>query len=336
MIDCVRSETARKYLKEKGIELDDKLKFALVVNDDHLYPQEDVVEYLEALITSTKDPEVREQAEKKIAYYHAQYAAFARDRGPGYYYHMTAFDRFYDRDEPIGDFRTLELAESFGRDYAREEGKEFTIELMFVAANAEEASWFTESGQDQRDGGRAKYNKEGKLLYCVCYSDELSERIEDPIENRWFPLPHPFRRGDILKSIYPINQDMRFIVTSCAGDDEIADQYKKQEWRFAAGLLPTWDCITFEVIPVNIRTGIVWDQDDPMYPYDFEYAEVSENYESVPDQMLIQMSKMVKGEPFSMQYIQNAQMKLHEEYDDSERYQLITGLKIKKCTIGKI
>ena len=94
MIDCVRSEAARKYLKEKGIELDDKLKYALVVNDDHLYPQEDVVEYLEALIASTEDPEVRAQAEKKIAYYHARYDAFARDRGPGYYYHMTVFDQF--------------------------------------------------------------------------------------------------------------------------------------------------------------------------------------------------------------------------------------------------
>lgn len=336
MIDCVRSGAVRKYLAEKGIELEDKLKYALVMNDNRLYPMEDVIQYLTYLAAVTADDEVREQAGKSISQFLKHYESFGQDRGPSYYYYLMVYDKWSKNYEPGGSFRTLNLAETVGRKKASEDGTDFRIELKYIAQNEEEGTWFDDSGVDQSDGGEAVYNEEGKLLYCICFADGMENDIEDPIEDRWFPFPHPFRRGDILRSVNEREKDMRYIVLSCAGDDEIQDQYDCHKWRFEDGLSPSWDCTTFRVLPVSLKTGNIWEQDAPMYPYDFEYAEVSDDYENVRDQVLIQMSRMVKGEPCFMQYIQNGLQKLHEDYDNEERYQLLTGIKLKKSTVGGI
>lgn len=94
MIDFIRSKSEKKYLVEKQISIDDKLKYALIVDSQMAFPLEDIKKSMLELAAETDDEEVKAQAPVWVRNEVAEYAVLARNSGPDYYYKLQYTDRF--------------------------------------------------------------------------------------------------------------------------------------------------------------------------------------------------------------------------------------------------
>lgn len=73
-------------------------------------------------------------------------------------------------------------------------------------------------------------------------------------------------------------------------------------------------------------TGRVWDMDEWIYPFEFEYAPINGETEDVIERAALEMQQILRGKTGSSQYIFDAFARRQEEYLEYTRISLITGI----------
>lgn len=79
---------------------------------------------------------------------------------------------------------------------------------------------------------------------------------------------------------------------------------------------------------ISRRTGRIWDLDEWVNPMEFEYAEIDANTEDVIERAALHMQRILQGKPGSFQYIYDACARRQEDYLESSRISLITGIEL--------
>ena len=336
MIDFIRSKSVKKYLEEKQIYIDDKLKYALIVESQMAFPLEDIKKSLLELAAETDDEEVKVQAPIWIRNEDAEFAVLSRNSGPDYYYKLQYTDR-YGEIVVYGCYPTLELAVKCGIKLAAEECvDEFEIEKDIMPASEAVIDDIEDTDSDsQYDFATARFRADGKLLCCSARCAVLKEEIESPLEERFHIVPHPFRRGDIVRYVGGRDGGRFFGLILEQEDDEMSAQKERME-SLQKWCTPCWENVSVQLVNVDLETGLIWDNDCQVVPTELEFYPIPEDTQDLGERVLLCLSDLLKGKPTSLQYIQNGLMKLQEEYDDSQRYPLITGLDIKKSRMGYI
>ncbi len=336
MIDFIRSKSVKKYLEEKQIYIDDKLKYALIVESQMAFPLEDIKKSLLELAAETDDEEVKVQAPIWIRNEDAEFAVLSRNSGPDYYYKLQYTDR-YGEIVVYGCYPTLELAVKCGIKLAAEECvDEFEIEKDIMPASEAVIDDIEDTDSDsQYDFATARFRADGKLFCCSARCAVLKEEIESPLEERFHIVPHPFRRGDIVRYVGGRDGGRFFGLILEQEDDEMSAQKERME-SLQKWCTPCWENVSVQLVNVDLETGLIWDNDCQVVPTELEFYPIPEDTQDLGERVLLCLSDLLKGKPTSLQYIQNGLMKLQEEYDDSQRYPLITGLDIKKSRMGYI
>lgn len=318
MIDYVISEYCKKYLKENNIELDDKIKYTLIIDRIRNYSLSEVMESIKELAESTSDEEIKEQAPIWLKNRQYELDKFTRDSGPEYCY-VVSYQNSHHEKEIQGYYRNLDLAVKVGIAISKEENlSRFNISKEHIISNEKDDEFLGEEPFDEEDVGDADYTADGKMTILRVYSS-LEENIEDPIEDRYYDLPHPFKVGDVVKDINDNNND--YIVLSGFSDS------KKYLWT-------SWDDVTAYGYMFDLEAGLEWDLDDQVLPYDLEYYPVEYVHGDIRQSLLYYASKLVKGEPSFFQYIENALMKIREEHNNKYTTDLITGITLKNSSLG--
>ena len=336
MIEYV-SKSVRKYLDEKHIELDDKLKYALIIGSEIRYPLDEIKESLRELAGMTDDEEVKKQAEIWIRNEDMQYEVFARDSGPNYFYKIQYYDRHDDTVVVNWYYKSLALAIDAGvKTAADEKVDEFEIYKDFRASSKEQAEDIEDFDSETiYDLANGRFRADGKMLCCSAHVAKPLETIEDPIEERYFIIPHPFRRGDIVRSLRDKDGGKTFAIILEHEDDEMSAQKDRLE-DLKKYCSPSYDDVSIYLVRIDLETGLIWDNDSPVKPSELEYYPIADDTEDLGERILLVLSDLIKGKPASLQYIQNGLMKLREEYDNKQRYYLITGLSLKKSQMGYV
>lgn len=325
MIDYIKSESCKKYLSEQNIKLEDKLVYALIINNRHYYSYEDIKNSIKELATNTLDEEIKAQSEIWLKNHDKEVAAFKKDSGPEYLYIVKYSDRMSRHEEIHGYYRTIDLALKNGKLMADDyELKRFAIEKAFI----ESIDQNSDSENMLAYTGEAHYFANGKLILVNMRMSH--EEIEDPIEDRYYIMPHPFRKGDIVKRIYDDNDNRTLSVILSDDDDEMSYQKKRMERITSL----EWDSTGIAVEDVDLKTGTIWDNDGHPLPYDFEYYHIDEHTDDIGERVMLNISDIVKGKIASYQYIQHGLMKLREDVDNSNKYHLLYGIDLKKSSIG--
>lgn len=336
MIDFIRSKSVKKYLEEKQISINDKLKYALIVESQMAFPLEDIKQSLLELAAETDDEEVKAQAPVWARNEDAEYAVLLRDSGPDYYYKLQYTDRFGET-EVHGCYPTLELAVKCGIKLADYECiEEFEIEKEIMPASEAVVDDIDDPNSDsQYDFATARFRADGKLLCCSARCAVPKEEIESPLEERFHIIPHPFRRGDIVRYAREKEGRKYFGLILEQEDDEMSAQKERME-SLQKWCIPCWENVSVQLVNVDLETGLIWDSDSQVVPTELEFYPIADATQDVGERVLLCLSDLLKGKPASLQYIQNGLMKLQEAYDDSQHYPLITGLSIKKSRMGHI
>lgn len=76
------------------------------------------------------------------------------------------------------------------------------------------------------------------------------------------------------------------------------------------------------------RTGRIWDMDEWISPFEFEYAHINEETEDVIERAALEIQRILQGKTGSFQYIFDACARRQEEYLESARISLITGIEL--------
>ena len=327
MIDYIKSESCKKYLSEQNIKLEDKLVYALIINNRHYYSYEDIKNSIKELATNTSDEEIKAQSEIWLKNHDKKVADFTKDSGPEYLYIVKYYDRISRHEEIHGYYRTIDLALKNGMLMAEDyELKKFVIEKAFIESRGHDS----ESENLLAYTGEAHYFANGELMFVNMHMSQ--EEIEDPIEDRFYIMPHPFRKGDVVKRIYDDKDDRTLSVILSDDDDEMSYQKKRMERITSL----EWTNTGIAVEDVDLKSGTIWDNDGHPLPYDYEYYPINDHTDDVGERLVLNISYIVKGKIASYQYIQHGLMKLREEYDDNNKYNLLYGMKLKKSSIGYI
>ena len=336
MIDFIRSKSVKKYLEEKQIHIDDKLKYALIVESQMSFPLENIKESLLELAAETDDEEVKVQAPIWIRNEDAEFAVLSRNSGPDYYYKLQYTDR-YGEIVVYGCYPTLELAVKCGIKLAAEECvDEFEIEKDIMPASEAVIDDIEDMDSDTKyDFATARFRADGKLLCCSARCDVPKEEIEDPLEERFHIIPHPFRRGDIVRYVRGREGRRSFGLILEQEDDEMSAQKDRME-SLQKWYTPCWENVSIQLVNIDLETGLIWDNDGQVVPTELEFYQIPEDTQDLGERVLLSLSDLLKGKPTSLQFIQNGLMKLQEKYDDNKCYSLITGLDIKKSRMGYI
>lgn len=336
MIDFIRSQSVKKYLEERQISLDDKLKYALIIASQVMEPFDDIKESLLELAAETDDEEVRVQAPIWVRNEEAEYDVLARNSGREYYYRLQYTDRFGET-EVQGCYPTLALAVKCGIKLAdRECVDEFEIEKSILPADEALIEDIEDADSDtQYDFATARFRADGKLLCCSALCDVPKEKIESPLEERFYLIPHPFRRGDIVRYVQKRGRS-RFIGLILEQEDDEMSAQKARIESLEKWCMPSWENVSVQLVNIDLETGLIWDNDCQVIPTELEFCEISDDTQDIGERVLLRLADLLKGRPTSLQYIQNGLMKLQESYDDKQRYSLITGLSIRKSQMGHV
>ena len=327
MIDYIKSESCKKYLIERNIKLEDKLIYALIINNRRYHTFEDIRNSIKDLAENTLDEEIKAQTEIWLKNHDKEVAAFTKDSGPEYLYIVKYYDRMSRHEEIHGYYRSLDLALKNGKLMAEDyELERFVIEKAYIESIDQESD--SEKMLDYT--GEAHFFANGELMFVNIRMSH--EEIEDPIEDRYYIMPHPFRKGDIVKRIYDDKDERTLSVILSDDDDEMSYQKKRMERITSL----EWNDTGIAVEDVDLKTGTIWDNDGHPLPYDYEYYPIDDHTDDIGERVMLNISDIVKGKIASYQYIQHGLMKLREEYDDSNTYNLLYGMRLKKSSIGYI
>lgn len=326
MIDYLKSETLKNYYRKNHIELDDKLKYALIIYSGA--PINDCIASIKELMEATQDEEIKEQGPIWIRNQEKEYESFSRDGGHSYCYKGQYWDE-KKNDIVYGIYGTLDVAVMAGINAAKDEGFDrFEVVKEYMPSTEEEFIKHEVSDEDDgTDWGRGNYLADGTLMSVWGRVDDVEE-IEDPIEERYYEIPHPFKRGDIVKSSYDPEGSKNYYVVTLSRKEELEHIERIRSYR-----TPVWEDIWIVLECIDLETGLIWDVDSPSLPTELELCQVKRQSDDLGEWILAELSDMYRGEPFSLQHIQNGLMKLREDYDNKQKYNLLYSSVLKKSTM---
>lgn len=316
MVDYIRSNTIKKYLKENKIVLTDEMTAALIANRSHINGMEKTHEALREIQEQTEDGILKKQIQRYIDDDLANLEELkASVRGD--FYELSVWDE-RDREEEILEY------------YQEYESAERMAQTLGERCMIRKHHAVQKSGDDYRlEGARhyeAQFNKEGKLFYVLGSSNHLDE-MEEWFEEKYYIFPHPYKRGDILELAG--DKDALFIVVEDADPAVVEAERKRREW-----LHMDYSDINISVASIDRATGRIWDTDGWMHPYDFEYAHIEPDTEDLAERIMHEIQKLLLGKWGSVQFIYDACLRLKEEYMESEkRVSLITGMELRPWNV---
>ena len=313
MIDYLGSNAIKKYYKEKGIILPDRMIAARICNGG--FNVGEIHSSLRELQAQTKDASLKGEIGMYVSREEDLYERLKKSV-PGDIYRLSVK---YERDDDYiesGHFSGFELALSVIQEI-KCKGKDidwYKIEKFHVMDKTQAP--FTEEYRDTMEdaAGCAKYDREGEL-YDVRYRLEEDEDWKKSFAEEYFYYPHPFKKGDILlmeeddETLYIMNMDR---------EEEKERQKRIAPWADATD-------IGINCTMISRRTGRIWDMDEWVNPLDFEYTSIDEETEDVIEGAALEMRKILQGRPGSFQYIFDACARRQEDYLESKRISPITG-----------
>ncbi len=316
MIDYIGSDAVKKYYKEKGIILSDRMIAARICNAG--FKVDEIRNSLQEIQARTEDAELKGQIEEYISREKAMYEKVKKSV-PGDIYRFSVWYKGDDSYSGNGYFNDFELARSMLRDMknkreAPDEYKKYKIEKFHILDSSQipfiEEHWSV-GGAD----GYVEYDSEGELYdIWACLEEERdAERL---FTDEYFYYPHPFKRGDILVRR---GDDETLYVVSMDPEREAEHEKKRAMWGDVTdiGIYATMICR---------RTGRIWDMDERINPLELEYARIEEGTEDVIERAALEMQRILLGKEGSFQYIFDACARRQEDYLESSRISLITGI----------
>lgn len=315
MVDYIRSETIKKYYKENGIVLSDRMIAARICNAR--FSVEEVHSSLQEIQERTEDVDLKEQIKKYIsretAMYEKMKTSVSRD--------IYKLSVLYENDDDYCDkgyFSDFDAAFRVGREMQekKDDVNKFQIEKFHLMEQNQlpfKGGYWEMGCAD----GCAGYGRNGKLYNMEARMEE-DEEEEITFADEYFSYPHPFKRGDIL--VRHGDDEMLYIMDMDA--EAVARRDKKGfQWGDVTdiGIAGTM---------INRRTGRIWGMDEWINPLEFEYASIDEKTEDVIEQAALEMRWILLGKTGSFQYIFDACARRQEEYLESTRISLITGIEL--------
>ena len=165
----------------------------------------------------------------------------------------------------------------------------------------------------------AEYNSNGELFNIWSRMGEGGAR-EELFVDEYFYYPHPFKRGDILvrkgedETLYIVNMDM---------DPETEAEREKHKASHGDSM-----DIGIYATTISRRTGRIWDMDELVHPFEFEYARIDEKTEDIVERAALEIQWIMLGKRGAFQYIYDVCVRKWEDYLEEGRISLITGIEL--------
>ncbi len=315
MVDYIGSEAVKKYYKEKGIILSDRMIAARICNAG--FNVNEIHSSLREVQAQTKDDGLKVQIEKYIGRELDMYEKMKKSV-PGDIYKLSIWcegDEGYIENGYSRDFETAFLAareiKARKKDVDRYKIEKFRIMDKSQFPLAEEY-WSIRDAN-----GCAEYDEEEELYYIWIRMEE-EEEWERLFDEEYYCYPHPFKRGDILVRR---GDDDTLYVMDLPPETEARREKKISQWG-------DFSDIGISATMFDRRTGRIWDMDERVHPFDFEYAPIDEKTEDIIERAALEMQQILQGNLGSFQYIYDACARRQEDYLESSRISLITGIKL--------
>lgn len=318
MIDYIGSNTVKKYYKENGIILSDRMIAARICNAGFKFNMKEIHSSLRELQAQSEDVSLNKEIEMYISRETGLYERLKKSV-PGDIYRLSVRYKCDDDYIERGYFSDFELAFSVIQEIKCNE-KDLDcckIEKFHIMDRAHIP--FTEEYRDIMEDavGYAKYDGEGEL-YDVWYRLKEDGVGKTSFADEYYYYPHPFKKGDIL--VLQGNDEVLYIMDISREEEE---ERKKR--------IASWADVTdigISATMISRRTGRIWDLDEWVNPMEFEYAEIDANTEDVVERAALQMQRILQGKQASFQYIYDACARRQEDYLESSRIFLITGIEL--------
>lgn len=320
MVDYIGSDAVKKYYKERGIVLSDRMIAARICNAG--FKSGEIYNSLREIQTRTGDAELKRQIDRYIGREKAMYEKVEKS-ATGDIYRLSVWYKEDDRYSGNGYFSDFETALSMMREImnkreAPDEYKKYKIEKFHMLDSPQISQ--TEEYWSMGDAdGYAEYDSEGEVFNVWAGLEEEGNEERLFIEE-YFYYPHPFKRGDILERRG--NDETLYIMSF---DPEEEAEYEKRRALQGWGDL---NDIGIAGTMISRRTGRIWTMDERVNPLDFEYARIDNGTEDVIERAALEMQRILLGKAGSFQYIFDACARRQEDYLESTRISLITGIEL--------
>lgn len=315
MVDYIGSDAIKKYYEENGIVLSDRMIAARICNAG--FNIGEIHSSLREIQARTEDADLKRQIEEYISMETSMYEEMEKSV-PGDIYKLSVWWEGDEEYSEHGYFSDFGLALSMVREIKDKEkdADQYMIEKFHIVDRSQ-LPFMGECWAMGHADGCAKYDSEGEL-YAIWVRPEEDRGWERSFADEYFSYPHPFKKGDILVR---------------NGDDEmlyIKDMSPEEEAERDKRVSPWGDVTDSGIIATMIsrRTGRIWDMDEWINPLEFEYAHIDEKTEDVVERAALQIQRLLQGRAGSFQYIYDACARRREEYLESDRVSLITGIRL--------
>lgn len=216
MIRQIISKDMLAYLEEEGRSLSDREIATIVYHADLSMPE--LLQALAELKNQTKDTELAQEIEERITYEQRCLARFRENDGSCFY--ETSIVEEDGKNTVTGHFATLALAEEHAKQFIFHRNKPFVIKKYQIVGLCENVivpiGWVNPRLHPKIASvpceyyGSAisgcRYREDGSIVEW--WSFELQEEesaVEDwgehRFEHKFFDIPNPFQRGDIVRVI---------------------------------------------------------------------------------------------------------------------------------------
>ncbi len=207
--DFIPSKDMREYLAEKSFEFSDIDKATILFNT--ITNLEDRNAILMNILSETVDKTLQKQIQERIEFERKCIKVFIKNSN-GFLYSLTYCE---ESDEVCGYFASYKIAKVYGD----KKGKAYEVaKIPFITGNeiriqVPQVHYNPNLFKDGKQTVQQEYD--GSAIACITHdskgnitnlwSDEINGNISDKLcfdnhrfENRYFELPHPFQRSDIV------------------------------------------------------------------------------------------------------------------------------------------
>lgn len=254
MFDIIASKDYREFMAQKGIELSDWDKAALIYNHRVATYDEKLWALLE-IQKATSDDCLKKQIKERLSRDKKYYEKFKENTGNAFYRLSTWYDDRYDEEGAYLDFK-------FAYEDGLKEGASFRINKELLECKKKD-------GDTAGVFGGVGFSPEGYRndifwLYSENEEDAIERANNQRFEYRYVDMPLMFRRKDIVHVIGtelygiadgPINNEDELQYRNCAKNGDYSD------WQVTVNLI--YDGQKFLSVFSH----------DHIAPADLEYAE---------------------------------------------------------------
>ncbi len=266
------------FYKEQDLTCTDSEQATIIWNSD--LPKSEILNGLREIFSATTDEALKAQIQKRFDIEAEMERNFTQN-DERYFFIFVPDD---DDEWESCYFASLDAAVAHGIDHSKE-----TFKILKAPFSDKFGDCHVDEDSDKiYIGGEACYTKDGVLLDCECYTEEISISFSHPdpscYEDAYIPLQSPFEIGDIVRM---------------AGDSRPAIvQVSKEEWfrdleRNSSGVRqipPSYD---------NTRLTVEFLEDGEMYhghPYILLLEKIEQWDDELEWDLLQAASRLTKGE----------------------------------------